>query len=43
MFKAFKNQISPTNSQKKELIFKYVGSSRFVYNLALEAKNPLRI
>lgn len=38
MFKAFRYRISPDNSQK-ELIAKHIGSSRFVYNLALEAKN----
>jgi putative transposase len=38
MLKGFKYQISPTNSQK-ELIAKHIGSSRFVYNLALETKN----
>lgn len=38
MFKAYKYRISPTNSQK-ELIAKHIGSSRFVFNLALETKN----
>ena len=38
MFKAYKYRISPTSSQK-ELIAKHIGSSRFVYNLALETKN----
>jgi len=38
MFKACKYRILPTNSQK-ELIAKHIGSSRFVYNLALETKN----
>jgi putative transposase len=38
MFKAFKYRINPTNSQR-ELIAKHIGSSRFVYNLALETKN----
>lgn len=38
MFRAYKYRISPTNSQK-ELINKHIGSSRFVYNLALETKN----
>jgi putative transposase len=38
MFRAYKYLISPTNSQK-ELIAKHIGSSRFVYNLALETKN----
>ena len=38
MFKGYKYRIFPTNSQK-ELIAKHIGSSRFVYNLALETKN----
>jgi putative transposase len=38
MFRAYKYRISPTNLQK-ELIAKHIGSSRFVYNLALETKN----
>jgi len=38
MLKGLKYRISPTNSQK-ELITKHIGSSRFVYNLALETKN----
>lgn len=38
MFKAYKFRLSPTDSQK-ELIAKHIGSSRFVYNLALETKN----
>jgi len=38
MFKAFKYRIFPSESQK-ELIAKHIGSSRFVYNLALETKN----
>ena len=38
MFKAFKYRIYPSNPQK-ELIAKHIGSSRFVYNLALETKN----
>ena len=38
MFKAFKYRLYPTESQK-ELIAKHIGSSRFVYNLALETKN----
>jgi putative transposase len=38
MFKAYKYRILPTSSQK-ELISKHIGSSRFVYNLALETKN----
>ena len=37
MFKAYKFRLYPTNSQK-ELIAKHIGSSRFVYNLALETK-----
>jgi len=37
MFKAYKYRLYPTNSQK-ELIEKHIGSSRFVYNLALETK-----
>ncbi len=42
MFRAYKYRISPTNSQK-ELIAKHIGSSRFVYNLALETKNSAYI
>ncbi|MCY7357632.1 MAG: transposase [Rudanella sp.] len=38
MLKGLKYRISPTDSQK-ELIAKHIGSSRFVYNLALETKN----
>ena len=38
MLKGLKYRISPTNFQK-ELIAKHIGSSRFVYNLALETKN----
>ena len=38
MFKAFKYRIYPSNPQK-ELMAKHIGSSRFVYNLALETKN----
>jgi len=38
MLRAYKYRISPTNSQK-ELIANHIGSSRFVYNLALETKN----
>lgn len=38
MFKAFKYRIFPNTSQR-ELIAKHIGSSRFVYNLALETKN----
>lgn len=37
MLKSFKFRLYPTNSQK-ELIVKHIGSSRFVYNLALETK-----
>jgi putative transposase len=42
MLKGYKYRISPTNSQK-ELIAKHIGSSRFVYNLALETKNAAYI
>jgi putative transposase len=42
MFKAFKYRLYPTEPQK-ELIAKHVGSSRFVYNLALETKNAAYI
>lgn len=42
MFKAFKYRIYPSN-QQKELIAKHIGSSRFVYNLALETKNAAYI
>lgn len=38
MFRAYKYRILP-NSSQKELIHKHIGSSRFVYNLALETKN----
>ena len=38
MYKAFKYRLYPTEPQK-ELIAKHIGSSRFVYNLALETKN----
>ena len=38
MFKAYKYRLYPTDPQK-ELITKHIGSSRFVYNLALETKN----
>jgi putative transposase len=38
MFKGLKYRIYPTAPQK-ELIAKHIGSSRFVYNLALETKN----
>ena len=42
MYKAFKYRIFPTNPQK-EIIAKHIGSSRFVYNLALETKNTAYI
>lgn len=42
MYKAFKYRIYPTESQK-ELIARHIGSSRFVYNLALETKNAAYI
>ena len=42
MFKAFKYRIYPSNPQK-ELMAKHIGSSRFVYNLALETKNAVYI
>ena len=38
MYKSFKFRLYPTDFQK-ELIAKHIGSSRFVYNLALETKN----
>jgi putative transposase len=38
MLKGLKYRLYPTNSQK-ELVAKHIGSSRFVYNLALETKN----
>jgi len=38
VFKSFKYRLYPSE-QQKELIAKHVGSSRFVYNLALETKN----
>jgi len=38
MLLARKYRLYPTN-QQKELIAKHIGSSRFVYNLALETKN----
>jgi putative transposase len=38
MFKGLKYRIYPTDDQK-ELITKHIGSSRFVFNLALETKN----
>lgn len=42
MYKAFKYRIFPSNLQK-ELIAKHIGSSRFVFNLALETKNAAYI
>jgi len=42
MYRSYKYRIYPTNSQK-ELIAKHIGSSRFVYNLALETKNAAYI
>ena len=42
MYKAFKYRLYPTEPQK-ELIAKHIGSSRFVYNLALETKNAAYI
>lgn len=42
MYKAFKYRIFPTEPQK-ELITKHIGSSRFVFNLALETKNAAYI
>ena len=42
MFKAFKYRIYPTEPQKV-LIAKHIGSSRFVFNLALETKNAAYI
>ncbi len=38
MLKGLKYRLYPTKTQK-ELIAKHIGSSRFVYNLALETKN----
>ena len=38
MFRAYKYRLYP-NEPQKELIAKHIGSSRFVYNLALETKN----
>ena len=38
MFKSFKYRMYP-NKEQKELIHKHCGSSRYVYNLALETKN----
>jgi putative transposase len=40
MFRAYKYRIYPSELQK-ELIAKHIGSSRFVYNLALETKNTV--
>jgi len=40
MFKSFKYRLYPTESQK-ELIAKHIGSSRFVYNLALETETTV--
>lgn len=42
MYKAFKYRLYPTEPQK-DLIAKHIGSSRFVYNLALETKNATYI
>lgn len=42
MFRAFKYRLYPTEPQK-ELIAKHIGSSRFVFNLALETKNAAYI
>lgn len=42
MLKGLKYRLYPTNSQK-ELIAKHIGSSRFVFNLALETKNAAYI
>ena len=42
MFKAFKYRLYPTEPQK-ELIAKHIGSSRFVFNIALETKNAAYI
>ena len=42
MYKAFKYRLYPTEPQK-ELIAKHIGSSRFVFNLALETKNAAYI
>lgn len=38
MYRAYKYRLYPSELQK-ELISKHIGSSRFVYNLALETKN----
>ena len=42
MYKAFEYRLYPTEPQK-ELIAKHIGSSRFVFNLALETKNAAYI
>ena len=42
MYKAYKYRLYPTEPQK-ELIAKHIGSSRFVYNIALETKNAAYI
>jgi len=42
MYRSYKYRIFPTEPQK-ELIAKHIGSSRFVYNLALETKNAAYI
>lgn len=42
MFRAYKYRIFPTEPQK-ELIAKHIGSSRFVFNLALETKTAAYI
>ena len=42
MYRSYKYRIYPTEPQK-ELIAKHIGSSRFVYNLALETKNAAYI
>lgn len=42
MFRAYKYRLYPNNSQK-DLISKHIGSSRFVYNLALETKTSAYI
>ena len=42
MLKGLKYRLYPTSSQK-ELINKHIGSSRFIYNLALETKNTAYI
>ena len=42
MYRSYKYRIYPTEPQK-ELIAKHIGSSRFVFNLALETKNAAYI